>query len=73
MLFNNITKVVPQERKETRGRKFIVDEHIKVCTKCDRVWEKLNKRIHNITYTVYPFDVIPRIGKAKAVCPRCKK
>jgi hypothetical protein len=67
MLFNQIESI------ETRGRKFIVDKHIKICKKCDRVWEKLNKRIHNITYTVYPKGVIPRIGKGHKTCPRCEE
>jgi hypothetical protein len=70
MLFKHIK---PIESIETRGRKFIVDKHIKICKKCDKVWEKLNKRIHSTTYTIYPVGVIPRIGKGFKTCPRCKE
>ncbi len=60
------------ENEEKRGRKFVVDEHIKVCKSCNHTWEKLNYKIHNVKYTVYPFGLIPRIGKEVKTCPRCK-
>ena len=63
MLFNNIKDPASTER---RGRKFVVDDHLKVCCQCGHVWEKLNARIHYLEYTIYPLGVIPRIGKGKA-------
>lgn len=67
MLFENIKKV------ETRGRRHVADDHLKSCHKCGHVWEKLNQRIHGMNYIVYPFGAIPRLGKKKSICPRCKK
>lgn len=60
------------KNQETRGRKLIVDEVLKACGKCGQVWEKVNKRIYNKAYEIYPFGMIPRIGKEVKTCPRCK-
>ena len=60
------------ENKETRGRKFVVDDNLKACDQCGQVWEKVNKKLYQVHYMVYPFGVIPRIGKEKKTCPRCK-
>lgn len=70
MLFKQIETI---DTIETRGRKFIVDQNIKICEQCDRLWEKLNKRIHTIPHTFYPPGVIPRIGKGRKICPLCEK
>ena len=59
------------ENKETRGRKLIVDEQLKACPECKRIWEKISKRHYTRSYTIYPFGIIPRIGKEKKTCPQC--
>ena len=59
-------------KEERRGRRFVVDENLKVCNHCGQVWEKVNFRVHNVRYMIYPIGAIPRIGKEKQPCPRCK-
>jgi len=68
MLFEYIEEIIPDKR----GRKYVVDEHLKICNKCGRAWENVNRRIHNITYVIYPLGTIPKIGKEKIPCPRCR-
>ena len=60
------------KNKETRGRKLVVDDVLKACGRCGQVWEKVNKRVHAVDHVIYPFGVIPRYGKEKKTCPRCK-
>ena len=60
-----------QVKEEKRGRKFVVDEHLKVCNQCGQVWERVNKRVHSVSHIVYPLGSIPKIGKTKQPCPRC--
>ena len=67
-----VKEMLHVENKETRGRKLIVDEVLKACGVCGHVWEKVNKRIYAVTHMIYPFGVIPRIGKEVKTCPRCK-
>ena len=67
MLFEFID--VPQS--ETRGRRYIVDQQLKVCTKCDRGWEHVNKRIYHVDHIIYQKGMIPKIGKEKKTCPQC--
>ncbi len=58
---------------EMRGRKHVVDKSIKACMKCGLTWEKVNKRVYQVSHFYYPLGVIPRIGKEKKTCPRCEK
>lgn len=62
---------VDQPRSETRGRRYIVDEHLKICNQCDRAWENVNQRIHHVDYVIYQKGMIPKIGKEKKTCPQC--
>jgi len=64
MLFKQITE-------DKRGRKYVVDEHLKICSKCGRAWENVNKRIYHIAHIIYPLGAIPAIGKKKIPCPQC--
>tara|TARA_R100001510_G_C7648950_1_gene206346 strand:+ start:794 stop:988 length:195 start_codon:yes stop_codon:yes gene_type:complete len=60
------------ENKETRGRKFIVDEALKHCLECNQVWEKISKKVYSKSFEIYPIGHIPVIGKKKETCPRCR-
>ena len=48
-----------------------LDKAIKACMKCGLTWEKVNKRVYQVSHFYYPLGVIPRIGKEKKTCPRC--
>ena len=63
---------VETKRKETRGRSYVVDDHIKICPECNRSWEYVNRRIHSVSHMIYPAGVIPKYGKEKLPCPECK-
>ena len=56
---------------ESRGRKYVVDEHLKICNICGRGWEYVNKRLYHVDYIIYPIGTIPKIGKEKLPCPQC--
>ena len=58
---------------ESRGRKVVVDNTIKICTSCGRAWEDVNLRNHPAGFTIYPLGVIPSYGKDKHTCPSCIK
>ena len=58
---------------ESRGRKVVVDNTVKICNSCKRAWEDVNLRNHPAGFTIYPLGVIPSYGKEKQTCPSCKR
>ena len=47
------------------------DKSIRICPFCDNLWEKYWTPRKN-DWTNYGKDSIPRIGKIKKTCPKCK-
>jgi hypothetical protein len=56
---------------EKRGALFRADDHLKFCTKCKYIWEKVNRSLHGKRYMYYPKANIPTYGKERKTCPRC--
>ena len=46
-----INSVQPED-KENRGRKIVVDRQIKICKRCKRAWENVNRRNHPAGFTI---------------------
>ena len=48
-----------------------VDKSVKICPSCDHVWERFYVSGGN-GWESYGKDSMPRIGKKKKICPKCK-
>jgi len=64
--------LLEQVKEEKRGRAYVVDEHLKICSKCSRAWESVNKKLYHMDHVIYPLGAIPAIGKKKIPCPQCR-